>query len=568
LQAHNPFESSKWLLICLVLAGFTYFLGLDSRFAPKNGDEYPYTHIVRLTASSGNWLPLQSEMEGIKNTKPPLLFWQGIASTQNGESWSIFNLRWPSLVYTALTALIIGLVAGRIQKDASSGILASLIWLAFFNTYRYGRPFLAEPPEIFWLSLPFWVLLLNKENCFSSKWIFPIFAGICFGFANLYKSVAYLLPASSILLAWYWVWRSKKIFPIFKYDFLKIIIPALISLGLFSLWFLLDPNPEEIWKEFVIGENAGKFSPKNSNYFKELLWGGNSIGVLFLSGVSNAGLMFFIVINFFSKTIKNRKNLTQNEILLWIFIAILFVVFCLPSQRSGRYLLPAMPALAILMSFYWKDLSNWAFRLTLALNTVVIFAFFWLSLNINLWKYPPYYWVTLVTTTVFIVLGFYLKKFTKYSVLVTSLLTFNILSASLMPLEGDLGRFKDSTIQNLEGKTIWFPCDFRAKDEEYRFLLPGTNIKGYPVNDSQNLSKLQNQFQYFAVQTPFNADLELCEGCSIIGSRLEMKARHNENEIRSMLSGKVTENLFVKEYIVFSSFADPSKDKGSVDVCK
>ena len=34
---------------------------LDSRFAPKNGDEYPYMHIVRMTAQTGQWLPLQSE---------------------------------------------------------------------------------------------------------------------------------------------------------------------------------------------------------------------------------------------------------------------------------------------------------------------------------------------------------------------------------------------------------------------------------------------------------------------------------------------------------------------------
>ena len=92
--------SYQSLFLCLVFAIGAYFYGIESRFAPKNGDEYPYTHIVRMTNASGHWLPLQSEMEGIKNTKPPLLFWQGMLSSQRGQSWSLIDLRWPSLLYT------------------------------------------------------------------------------------------------------------------------------------------------------------------------------------------------------------------------------------------------------------------------------------------------------------------------------------------------------------------------------------------------------------------------------------------------------------------------------------
>ena len=84
--------SYKFLFLCLVFAIGAYVYGIDSRFAPKNGDEYPYTHIVRMTNTSGQWLPLQSEMEGVKNTKPPLLFWQAMASTEQGKEWSLFDL--------------------------------------------------------------------------------------------------------------------------------------------------------------------------------------------------------------------------------------------------------------------------------------------------------------------------------------------------------------------------------------------------------------------------------------------------------------------------------------------
>ena len=43
-----------WNVLALALAVFTYFYGLDSQHIPKNGDEYPYEHITRLTAASGH----------------------------------------------------------------------------------------------------------------------------------------------------------------------------------------------------------------------------------------------------------------------------------------------------------------------------------------------------------------------------------------------------------------------------------------------------------------------------------------------------------------------------------
>ena len=41
-----------WTLLAVLLAVFVYFYSLDSQYAPKNGDEFPYAHITRLTAES------------------------------------------------------------------------------------------------------------------------------------------------------------------------------------------------------------------------------------------------------------------------------------------------------------------------------------------------------------------------------------------------------------------------------------------------------------------------------------------------------------------------------------
>ena len=106
-----------WYAFATLLAVFTYFYGLDSEHIPKNGDEYPYEHITRLTADSGKLLPLQSQLIGQRNTKPPLLFWQGIASTHWGQEWTLWNLRYPSVIYTLLSGLMVFCWAGSCRAN-------------------------------------------------------------------------------------------------------------------------------------------------------------------------------------------------------------------------------------------------------------------------------------------------------------------------------------------------------------------------------------------------------------------------------------------------------------------
>ena len=104
-------DISKWhrplIIAGLCLAGISYFYGLDSIHIPGIGDESPYIQITRLTAESGKYLPLLSD-QGVLNTKPPLLFWQGMVSTNRGQWWHLWNLRIPVVLYSFLVAVTIG----------------------------------------------------------------------------------------------------------------------------------------------------------------------------------------------------------------------------------------------------------------------------------------------------------------------------------------------------------------------------------------------------------------------------------------------------------------------------
>ena len=568
--------SYRSAILILLLGVFTYLYGLDSRFAPKNGDEYPYMHIVRMTADEGAWLPLQSEMDGIKNTKPPLIFWQGIASTHWASEWSLFNLRWPSVLYTGLTAFFLFLAVRRFSGKTQTGILAAVVWLSFFASYRYGRPFLADPPEVFWISLPFFAILYWGKSAFESKFIFPLMAGICLGLALFAKSFAYIAPASFALGLYYWRWRQWSIPQVLIHDLYKVIVIAVLALGIFSLWFAIDPNPEAIWKEFVVGENAGKFGARQSNYFMDLLRGGDSIWLLALTTIANAGLFSFVLISSLIACWRARRFLNREEVLLLLLIAAFFIVFSLPSQRSGRYLLPVMPAFAALIALYWDKLPLWGFRIALLLQLLVLSLLLWIGINLQFsgfmggagaWTYSYCHWALMGVGLLVIIIGLCKRSKTKTFALAACFLVYCALTSSLVPLEGNLGRYSAETIAQLQGRDVWIPCDYRAKDEEYRLLLPGAKLHGYLAKDAGDINGLTAAYPLVAVHTPLGKSPELCESCQIIGQRMEMRARHSNEEIAEMLGGQIGKHLFVTEYLIATPVAMPDLSNLK-DVCR
>jgi 4-amino-4-deoxy-L-arabinose transferase-like glycosyltransferase len=500
----------RFLLLILALAILTYCFALDSRFAPKNGDEYVYMHIARITADLGQWLPLQSEMEAMRNTKPPLVFWQGIASTDWAANWGLLELRWPSVLYTGLTALFLFLAVARFSGRAQTGVLAALVWLSFFATYRYGRPYLTDPPEVFFLSLPFFALLYWGRAAFDSRILFPLMAAISIGLGLLYKSFAYVLPACFALLLWYGCWREWRLIDVLKRDLYKLIVIGLLSLGIFGLWFALDPNPDAIWREFVLGENAGKFGARTSNYFLDLVRGGDSIWLLLLTTIANAGLFAFVLVSLGWQSWRERTVTDIEERLLWLLVLAFLIVFSLPSQRSGRYLLPVMPAFAALIALHWHRLPLWGFRFALALQFIVLLALAWVSIHLEggdwasplLWQYSLWHWLLLGSGITLVAWGFIQANTTKIMALATCFICYLTLNTGLTPLEGQIGRYDAQAIARVQDKLVVVPCDFRAKDEEYRLLLPGARLQGYPASEAANGIELAKRYPYFAAYAP------------------------------------------------------------------
>jgi 4-amino-4-deoxy-L-arabinose transferase-like glycosyltransferase len=554
-----------WYALACLLAVFTYFYGLDSQHIPKNGDEYPYEHIVRLTAGSGKLLPLQSQLDNMRNTKPPLLFWQGIASTGWGKNWTLWNLRYPSVIYTLLTAAMLLLLGRKLTGRLETGFVAALTFLAFFITYRFGRPFLTNPPEVFWIFLPFFVLLYWRQ-AYTSRWLIPLLLGISIGIGFLYKSFALGLPVTLGLAGWYLHQRQYRVAEFLKQDALKVVIAVSVAVAMFAMWFVLDPNPQAVWREFVVGENVGKFDPHGpsnlygSGYLEKLLWGGSSIWSYALAFLTNPGLLTFPVVALFFVAYQRRSQLSNEEKLLWIWIAVMFLSFSLPSQRSGRYLLAAMPAVALLCALNWQQISRKAFIASLLLAGAVVAGIAYLAVRLQAEMpdaplYPLTFWLLIAGAGILTLLAIVVPSLTRPGVNVVALLVLLCLAAFLRPFDGALGNYSAEARHYASGKDVWVPCNFRAMDEGHRFILPGAEIHGYSEDQNLPVSELAARYPLFAVRLALNDSTQNggCAACKIIGQRLDIRGRQSSAELKEMfLEGRVFQHLFVREILMES----------------
>ena len=569
VRSSRPRWLLTWYALAAAFAVFTYFYGLDSLHIPKNGDEYPYEHITRMTAASGHWLPLQSEIPEMRNTKPPLLFWQGIVSTNWGTSWTLWRLRWPSVAYTLLTAGLVFLLGWRLSGQLETGFIALLTFLTFFSTYRYGRPFLTDAPSTFWLFVPCFAVLW-RPSLVESRLAAPLLLGLATGVGLLYKSFALLLPVGLFLAWWRLRQRRYRVREFVAHDAGPLAIVAVVALAVFSVWFVLDPDPRAILNEFVFEENAGKFGAPG-DYLKNLLWGGSSIWRLVVSYPLNAGLLMFPVIALFIDAFKRRSELltvrlqpdttadpksdttADAETQLWLWVVTLFVVFSLPSQRDERYLLPAMPAVAVLCALNWRRIGERVFKISLVTTGAAVVLLAYLSLRLEQAVagerlFPFTYWVVLAIAVILVIAALLRPGLARVCVNVAILLALAGFAGFLHPFDGAPGTYSADVQQATRGRTVWVPINFAAKEEAHRFLLPGADVHGYAGEPDFTLAGPGSHSALFAVRAPINSTG--IGGGRVLGERLDIATRQTPKQILDMLRGNVFEHLFVKEILV------------------
>ncbi len=570
----------RWVALSLLVA-LGYLFGLGGDHIPRNGDELVYANIARLTAATGHWLPLQSAWDFMRNTKPPLLFWQAMVAGGWGDHWTLLNLRLPSIAYTWAITLMVGLLTWRIAKanahqsdtpghtnsahPVTTGAIAALVYLSFFTTYRYGRPYMTSAPETFWLCGIFLALAWSPAALLASKWKFPLLAALALGIGCLYKSFAMVVPVGFGLALCYQVVGAGRapwaiVRPGILFDAVRVAAICVVGLGIFGLWFAVDPLPGEVWREFVVGENAGKFK-SSPGYFKVAFSGGSGFLTILTGYFSNALFLLPVAVGCAVAAFKSWRHgaaISPAEKVLWLWMLALMLVFMLPNQRSTRYLIPAMPALAIVMALYWQRIARGWFIATLVVCAIGalamgLIAYGGVSATQTAGLYSPLFWAFLVGLLSVCLLGMVRKDWSRP---VASTAAFGVLLALAgvtQPFNGDLARFKPESQALVQGQTVAVPSNFNGHFERYEFIIPGAKVVDYfaeqPVDVPEAVVAEQLQKnRYVLVQRRLGQ--APCTACRILDVRWDLRSRQDEKD-GSMAAFKTPETYwFAREYLV------------------
>jgi 4-amino-4-deoxy-L-arabinose transferase-like glycosyltransferase len=604
-----------WPWIALVLATLVvYLFGLGGSYAPTNGDEMVYIHIARMTVESGHWLPLQSEIVGMRNTKPPLLFWQAIAAGDWGHNWSLWALRLPSIVYTFLTTALLAFFTHRISGNLRTACIAAAVYLLFFSTFRYGRVYLTSAPETFWLSLPMWWLLWlrlrsapqgawaaersaqvkeepakragdTEQNVLPPRllanngigWLAFTLMGVAMALGSAYKSFALVAPAAAAVWCAWLLSAPRLQWSLVLRTTMGLTWSATLAVGIFSLWLVLDPDPAGVWQEFVLGENAGKMS-NTQGYWHAAFFGVYPMWTQLLAYPANGGLLFFTVLGaaWVGLTCAFKRQtyaqLTPAQWILLAWLAVWLIVFTIPSQRSERYVIPATPALAIMMALVWERIPKIAFWATLAIMApalVMLARIAWVMGDMQIASTAQ---VTMTLIAVCaglagVAAGFITKKWLRAATLSACLAVYASFSLMVEPLSAPTAGYSIEAKDQVRGKRVAVPNGFTGQYERFHFVLPSAKLVPYDAEgrntgayqpDLPPYERLAYLLSQFDAVVWLQGDLSQTEPsctpqCTLLGSRWHVKSRHKTGEVTLGNLWQPQEWLFRHEWLVKNS---------------
>ena len=402
------------------------------------------------------------------------------------------------------------------------------------------------------------------------------------GLGLAYKSFALVAPAAAALWCAQLLSAPKLNWQLALQTSLKVGLSAALALGVFGLWFVLDPDPGAVWQEFVIGENAGKLSSSVGYWQVALHGGGGSLWAQLLAYVQNAGLLAGVAVGLIwfglKQGLKPDRGTPPHAAALWILLAWLtvwLVVFTLPSQRSARYVIPAMPALAILIALYWQQIARGWFWISLLLCGFLMVAMgriAWAAHDLGIGSDTDL-WRTLIGVAASLALvsaGLLRPAWTRTCTVAACLCVYLCFGLTTAPLNGPAGHYDKQVTSQLKNKRIAVPSQFNAQFERFEFLLPGNQFvpydgEGYATAgltaEAEARQRLLSSHDAL-VWLPSDAAQvapRCAPECTVLGSRWEVKGRHRSGEITLSTLWTPQNWLFRREWLLTNA-ASPAAD--------
>jgi 4-amino-4-deoxy-L-arabinose transferase-like glycosyltransferase len=304
-------------------------------------DEGRYAEIPREMLATGNWLT--PRLDGFKYfEKPPLQYWATAAS------FVLFGEKtWSARLYTALTGLLTLLVLGwtgsRLWNRRVGWLAAAvgasslyLVLMAHFNTLDMG--------VTFWMTLNLCSFLVAQSQPANvpRRRAYMYVSWVASALAVMSKGLIGVVFPGCVLLLYVFIRRDYALLRRLHY------YGGLALFALFGVpWFfwVTVRNPE-FFHYFFIYQHFDRYldgvahRPGPLWYFLPILL----LGVL--PWVREATR---VLVSGWRRRLRPGAVGVDAEFLLWLYAVFIFVFFSLSSSKLPSYILPVMPALALLI---------------------------------------------------------------------------------------------------------------------------------------------------------------------------------------------------------------------------
>lgn len=352
------------LLLCIVVFGVVWFWGIGHR-PLFDTDEGRYAEIPREMLVSGDWVT--PRLNGLRYfEKPPLQYWM------TATAYTVFGVHdWAARIATTLAGflavLFTGFTAARLY-DRRTGWLAAAVLAGSFYFGFLGHFNTLDAVLCLAMSVNLFGFLLAQRAPSGSRtelgWMLLSWAGAAL--AVLDKGlIGIILPGVVFVLYMILkrdatVLRRLRILPGFAL-FLAMVLPWFIAVSL--------ANHEFLWYFFVVQQFLRYLTPAQHRpgpwwYFIPLL----AVAVMpWLVAAARS------LINPVRGLV--RRVGFDAEALLWLWVIVIFVFFSASHSKLPSYILPVIPALAVLVGrvLSRRQVLPWAaFIVSLVVGTAVI----------------------------------------------------------------------------------------------------------------------------------------------------------------------------------------------------
>ena len=324
----------RYLLLALI--GLMLYVPFNGMRDMWYADEPDIAEVTQTMYTTGDWVSPR-RVGTIWVDYPPMIYWTGLASAHALGGLSEFALRLPN----ALAAVVLVLLtcwAGSRWFDPETGLWAGFTLLTF---QQFAQQAVGYRPDMqFSLAITGGFLLWAAGTGDRPRWYLRVGAFLFFGLAMLAKGPLGLLLPGLVLTLWHGSRREWR-------RLLELAPMALVSLAVYLPWFYACSRAmgsENILYE-LYAQNFARFVGADRGHGKPMYY--------YLANIWGDLVPWSLLLPFALWWI-HRARLWRDrnvQLVLWWFGAF-FVFLSMAATKRQLYLLPAYPAIALLLGIW------------------------------------------------------------------------------------------------------------------------------------------------------------------------------------------------------------------------